>query len=246
VEFVPEPLVRRVGPEQAEMLDHAVGVVCRELAAAYERNAREFDPSVGDNAYTFATNVLHHSRYGVAQQLGERVEIEVLESGLAWRLQVDETTLRVYKMGRVAPSDIRLQRLDPCSTVKRQMGEDNAADMQQVLDLAAALPPQTAAQLEAGFAPNELAIVHFGTDKGLAALFWGAPLELERDGSYWSWVQEVELSVIAAADFGMARSDTDPAEVEDDACDLSFDERDEPELDLDVRAEPNVDQREEE
>ena len=118
------------------MLDQSVGVVCRELAAAYDRNAREFDPSVGDNAYTFATNVLHHSRYGVAQQLGDRVEIEVLESGLAWRLQVGETTLRVYKMGRVAPSDIRRHRLDPCSEVKRQMGEDNAADMQQVLDLA--------------------------------------------------------------------------------------------------------------
>jgi hypothetical protein len=150
-------------------------------------------------------------------------------------------------MGRVAPSDIRLQRLDPCSEVKRQMAEDNASDMQQVLDLAAALPPQTVAQVEAGFAPNELAIVHFGTDKGLAALFWGAPLELERDGSFWTWVQEVELPVIvAAADFGAAPSDTDPAVSEDDERDRSFDERDEPELDLDVRDEPDVDEREEE
>jgi hypothetical protein len=247
MEFVPEPLVRRFGEEQGQMLDQAVGVVCRELVAAYDRNAREFDPSVGDNAHTFATNVLHHSRYGVAQQLGERVEIEVLESGLAWRLQVGETTLRVYKMGSVAPSDIRMHRLDPRSMVKRQMAEDNSAEMQQVLDLAAALPPQTAAQLDAGFAPNELAIVHFGNDKGLAALFWGAPLELERAGSFWAWVQEVELPVVAAAaDFGTTSSDTDPVAAEDDERDLSFDERDEPELDLDVRDEPDVDQREEE
>ena len=89
--------------------------------------------------------------------------------------------------------------------------------------------------------------MHFGTERGLAALFWGAPLELERDGSYWAWVQEVELPVIAAAaDFRMARSDTDPVEAEDDERDPSFDERDEPELDLDVRDEPDVDQREEE
>jgi hypothetical protein len=127
------------------------------------------------------------------------------------------------------------------------MAEDNSADMQQVLDLAAALPPQTAAQLEAGFAPNELAIVHFGNDKGLAALFWGAPLELERGGSFWAWVQEIELPVVAAtADFGMATSDTGPPVSEDDSRDLSFDERDEPELDLDIRDEPDVDEREEE
>jgi hypothetical protein len=246
VEFVPEPLVRRLGPKQAGMLDHAVDVVRGELAAAYERNAREFDPSVGDNGYTFATNVLHHSRYGVAQQLGERIEIEVLESGLAWRLQVGEITLRVYKMGGVAPADIRTQRLDLRSAVKRQMAEENSAGLQQVLDLASALPTKTTAQLEAGFAANELAIVHFGSDKGLAALFWGAPLELERDGSFWGWVEAIELPVIAAAgDIERTSGDAD-APAAADSRELAFDERGEPELDLDVRDAPDVDQRDHE
>jgi len=226
------------------MLDQAVGVIRRELAAAYERNARDFDPVVGDNAYTFSTNVLHHSRYGVAQQLGGSVAVEVLESGLAWRLQVGEITVRVYKMGSVAPADIRLNRLDLRSTVRRQMAEENSAGVQQVLDLAGALPEPTAAQLEAGFAPNELAIVHFGNDKGLAALFWGAPLEFERGGSFWGWVQAIELPELAVdIDVGRDPADTGSGEVDDRAGDLAFDEREEPELDLDVHDRPDVSER---
>jgi hypothetical protein len=57
---------------------------------------------VGDNGCTVATNVAHHPRYGCGQ-LGERVEIEVRESGLAWSLQVGEIALLVYGEAARAP-----------------------------------------------------------------------------------------------------------------------------------------------
>ena len=216
-EFIPAPLRERLGDEVADRLGNIVILAERVLGQVYEMDARDHDPSIGDNAQLFGLKIWHHGWFALEEALDGIAGVEVSHDDNSHRIHIGPLTLAMYKGGDDEVDTIYDVNLNGSATKRAYV----ARNQLQLFSL-----DEIARSVEASaYELNTLWLVHFGNPRDeLVKLYLGAPSRNGDDQNDWAWYERVDRIV----DGGSGGREPIPE------MPPSFDEQPEPEIDLEL------------
>jgi hypothetical protein len=215
-DFLPEPLRQRLG-EFADLLTAVVGRIEGALEQVYEMDARDYDPSVGDNAQLFGLKIWHHGWFAIEEALYGLDGVFISHEDNSHRIHIGPLTIAVYKGGDDELDSIYDVNFNGSAT-KRQYVERNQLQLFSFDDVV--VPVE-----ERAYDLNTLWVVHFGNPRDmLVKLYLGAPSGAAEEQEGWAWHRRVDTPGAGGGGGGERVPEVPP----------SFDKQPEPELDLEL------------
>jgi hypothetical protein len=180
---IPQQLLDRLTPIEAQALRRVLTGVAEELPSVYADNARDQRPR--DDAQIFGTRVWTHMWAALAERHEDFPGTIIDRRNNSGSLRVGPLKIGMHKVGHSADDDIR-HSFPESSPTQRGYGHRNAAQLSLWSDGEADLVAD-----ELGYSLNDLVIVHFGNpEEELVKWFFGA-YTYDHDGRpAWVWYAE--------------------------------------------------------